>query len=658
LNLGSGAINFTAQPVTLEGGNWLGVSPVQGTASAAAPVLLRVAVTPTGLNPGVYRGRIVLRGGGQEVAVPVSLAISTSPGGMSLSQTGLFFQVAAGGPSPPRKDFQVLAEGENPLFWEASVSTLSGGGWLNVFPASDSSAPGAPRGSQVDVNPSGLAPDIYFGEVEVKSASADNSPQLVSVVLQVLAASATPAPSIDPGGLLFTSSPGGPIPPVKQIVVRNLSNAPSDVSIRVNSPPGVFLTGNQGTVTLDPGDVRRINITAVSSSLAAGVYRGSVAIHLSGSPRVSLVDLVLFVGPGIPAAAAKDGAPRQADGCVPTRLVPVSTLQPLTFVAATGLPVPMEVRVHDDCGDPHANGAVIVSFAPGAQPPLPLVHLGDGRWSGTWQVSANAGPVTANVQADDAVRNLTGSLTLNGEVQATVGVPVLADGGVVSAVGFQGGAPLAPGGLFAAFGTGLADGIATPSGFPLPQQLGSTRTSIAGRELPMFVASPGQINGMLPFDLTPNTSYQMSVRRGTRRSNYAEVAIGGTQPSILTVCQCGSGQGIVVDGQNQTVIVDPAHPVDRGGAVVIYVEGMGGVNRAVVPGEPSPGGPFAEVVSPVTVTIGGQEAQVLFAGLTPFFAGLYQVNAVVPQGVTPGNEVPVVVSAGGRASTPVTIAIR
>jgi uncharacterized protein (TIGR03437 family) len=127
---------------------------------------------------------------------------------------------------------------------------------------------------------------------------------------------------------------------------------------------------------------------------------------------------------------------------------------------------------------------------------------------------------------------------------------------------------------------------------------------------------------------------------------------------VFTFDQSGSGQGIVVDGTNPTVLVNAANPIARGGVIVIYLEGIGAVNRAVVAGEPSPGGPLAEAVSQVSVTIGGQPAQVLFAGLTPFFTGLYQINAIVGEGVTPGNAVPVVVTAGGKTSPPVTIAVR
>jgi uncharacterized protein (TIGR03437 family) len=63
---------------------------------------------------------------------------------------------------------------------------------------------------------------------------------------------------------------------------------------------------------------------------------------------------------------------------------------------------------------------------------------------------------------------------------------------------------------------------------------------------------------------------------------------------------------------------------------------------------------------PVAVTIGGTIATVQYAGSAPgSAAGLLQVNAVVPQGISAGSAVPVVVSVGGIASQPnVTIAIK
>ncbi len=60
----------------------------------------------------------------------------------------------------------------------------------------------------------------------------------------------------------------------------------------------------------------------------------------------------------------------------------------------------------------------------------------------------------------------------------------------------------------------------------------------------------------------------------------------------------------------------------------------------------------------MTVTIGGQPAAVSFAGLAPGFVGVYQVNAQVPAGITPGDALPVVVTQGGFRSNTATVAVR
>ena len=68
------------------------------------------------------------------------------------------------------------------------------------------------------------------------------------------------------------------------------------------------------------------------------------------------------------------------------------------------------------------------------------------------------------------------------------------------------------------------------------------------------------------------------------------------------------------------------------------------------------GPPKAEATG-LTVTIAGLNATVNFAGLTPGFPDLHQINAVVPAGIAASSSVPVVLSVAGQTSPPVTIAL-
>ena len=120
----------------------------------------------------------------------------------------------------------------------------------------------------------------------------------------------------------------------------------------------------------------------------------------------------------------------------------------------------------------------------------------------------------------------------------------------------------------------------------------------------------------------------------------------------------GTGQGSIVKS-DQVTLAQPGTPAGIGETVVIYCTGLGAVTPAVKEGAPAPSTPpLSTTVNPVTLTIGGKAAQVAFSGLTPGFAGLYQVNAVVPAGITTGDTVPVILSVAGQTSPAVNMAVR
>ena len=113
--------------------------------------------------------------------------------------------------------------------------------------------------------------------------------------------------------------------------------------------------------------------------------------------------------------------------------------------------------------------------------------------------------------------------------------------------------------------------------------------------------------------------------------------------------------GVYADGSQS--LVGQNNPVKAGDGIVIYCTGLGDVDPRLLAGIPAPFDVLSQAIETVSVTIGGRSARVLFAGPTPGFTGLYQVNAIVPEGLTPGTASLVVNQASG-SSAPVGIAVR
>jgi uncharacterized protein (TIGR03437 family) len=99
----------------------------------------------------------------------------------------------------------------------------------------------------------------------------------------------------------------------------------------------------------------------------------------------------------------------------------------------------------------------------------------------------------------------------------------------------------------------------------------------------------------------------------------------------------------------------PQKPAAVGSVIVAYLTGQGALDNAVVTGAAAPANPLSQAALPVAATLGGKPADVLFAGLTPSFVGLLQVNLKVPE--LGAGDHPLVITIGGVASNSALVAV-
>ena len=92
--------------------------------------------------------------------------------------------------------------------------------------------------------------------------------------------------------------------------------------------------------------------------------------------------------------------------------------------------------------------------------------------------------------------------------------------------------------------------------------------------------------------------------------------------------------------------------------VELYGTGLGPVSYVPEDGAPASLTQLSAAKIPVTVTVGGLPAQVLFAGLAPGTVGLYQINVQIPADAPTGDAVEVIVTQNNVSSRPVTIAVK
>ena len=257
-----------------------------------------------------------------------------------------------------------------------------------------------------------------------------------------------------------------------------------------------------------------------------------------------------------------------------------------------------------------------------------------------------------------------GSVSLStsdgGVVIAGTGVPAPAIAAVENAASYAAGR-VAPGEVVVIFGNLLAEStpnsLQLTSGGLVANSLGGTMVLFDDIPAPLLYTTVNQLSAIVPYEVSGQAQTSIQVEYQGIRSAPLIVAVAPTSPGIFTLNMSGTGQGAIVN-QDGT-INGPDNPATRGDVVSIYGTGEG---QTVPPGTDGliiTATDLHQPVQAVTVSIGGQGAEVLYAGSAgDEVAGLLQVNARVPLGIAPGTAVPVTITGGGSTQAGVTMTIQ
>jgi uncharacterized protein (TIGR03437 family) len=225
---------------------------------------------------------------------------------------------------------------------------------------------------------------------------------------------------------------------------------------------------------------------------------------------------------------------------------------------------------------------------------------------------------------------------------------------VVSAASFKG-PNVAPESIASAFGPQLSPVTAEAVSLPMPTALTGFVATITDsrnieRPAPLFYISPTQVNFQVPLGVAAGQA-RVSIFNGPALRSTSTIQIEAVSPGIFTRSANGRGLAAAVAvrvSANGAVTTLPQDlPLDLGqptDVVHLSLYGTGIRNRGSLTG--------------VSVTVGGLNARVEYAGLQPQYVGLDQVNVVVPHELAGRGLVDLVVTVDSKPANTVQIEIQ
>jgi uncharacterized protein (TIGR03437 family) len=381
--------------------------------------------------------------------------------------------------------------------------------------------------------------------------------------------------------------------------------APATQTVAVTGSETYFLTTSPSWISAQPsgpGPPNNVQITVNPGGLAPGTQTGSVTLHpLSGDP-VATIDVSLTVYAPSPVLSSVDPS-----------LVPIGSDDVLVTVRGSGI----------------ASGAkLLVQNLPWGMTPVTIVD------STTLTFELPKLYLAGLINYPISVQNPQ-SLPSNA-ISISVGnpAPVIAAGGMLNAASYAP-PPLAVGELVVIYG----------SNFGSPDTTSVLFANVPGK---IVYVTPTQLAATVPAGAGSRASIDVQVQ--TSHDVYSApvtVELAPSAPGLFTSDASGKGQAAAINQDNS--VNSTANPAAAGSVVAFYATGGGALTTDALP----------RVALPVTATIGGLDAQVLYAGVAPGEPdGVIQINVQMPSGLSPGTAQVVVKIGDAVSQSGVTLALK
>ncbi|HLK47386.1 MAG TPA: hypothetical protein VKT49_04580 [Bryobacteraceae bacterium] len=268
------------------------------------------------------------------------------------------------------------------------------------------------------------------------------------------------------------------------------------------------------------------------------------------------------------------------------------------------------------------------------------------------------------------------AVVLAGTVAGLGQAPVIdATRKVENGASFVQGQAVAPGSLVTIFGNNFVSAFAQFDTVPLSTSLGGMSVTVNNIPAPVVNVVPKSFNPalvsdqasiQLPWGVLPagaaTGSATVVVTTAAGASAPVTIPLSSISPGLFQIFTDSTGVARPAAYNNSDISLPlppgiqvpgyTSRPSKPGEVLVLWATGLGPVNNQPPDGQPGLGqAPFSATMTTPTVLVGGVQANVVFAVLSPQYPSMYQIAITIPANAPVGNAVSLQIQMNGITTT-------